>query len=105
MTKESEIYNEIAQILIATAPKNAKKILMAAQLAENGDAGFMSRYWSDDDVERSFFIDGTEEIRVNLVFLREFYAKNNQPPWNTCDFWVDVINGEFKMKLYYENPE
>lgn len=99
-----EICNKIAQCLFDNAPVGPKKIVMRADLAEEGDACQFEFDWVNKENEVNWFMPeglaGTILTEL-LASHRAYFVSANQRPWKSCQFTVDVEGGKFSMELFY----
>lgn len=99
-----EICNKIAQCLFDSSPEDPKKIIMLADLADEGDACQFEFDWINKEDEVNWFLpEGlTGKILIELLAAhRAFFVSSNQPAWKSCRFTVNVENGKFSMELFY----
>lgn len=99
-----QIYAEIAKFLYAISPPNSLKVIMRAELSEEGDvAGFEFDYQNLSGDVNWFIADGVtnEKIHDLLSDLRSQFINQRDGTWSECNFTLDMQTGNFKMDFKY----
>lgn len=101
---DKDCYQKIGQLLYNISPDGAKKIIMRASLAQEGDVGTFEYDYVDKSGSTSWFVGGgkanSEMVKI-LAILRASYIAKGEPAWNGCEFVVDVEKGDFKITFKY----
>ncbi|WP_392558684.1 hypothetical protein [Orbus mooreae] len=106
---QTDLYNEIGQILVSSGPEDAKNIIMIANLYPEGDVcEYEFNYISISNQEYEYEPLGraTTDLRKALVKLRQYFIDNNltndQPIWTDCMATVDIENSKISIEFKYE---
>lgn len=105
MMNHMAIYKRIGQILLERAPQNAKKILMDAELSNEGDVGTFKFSFFDDTGAINYFAGGAKannEILDLLVKLRYEFIETNQGKWLKCLYDLNAENLKFAVDFKYD---
>ncbi|MFJ5236287.1 hypothetical protein ACIP86_06075 [Pseudomonas neuropathica] len=110
---EDEIYRQIGQILIDTAPDTASVVIVEAELSPEDDHCKLLFDYIDGNGEKDWFSPGSPEVDVgiheNLIALRNLYKAQNMtsglPVWNSCVITLDTVLGKLKIDFNYIEPE
>jgi hypothetical protein len=98
------INREIGQLLYDVAPNDARKIIMRAKLADEGDVGEFEFDYENEKGDVNWFTS-TGKTNSRLLDLlerhRAFFVSQNQSPWKACTVTIDVETGKFSMNLKY----
>ncbi|REF26078.1 hypothetical protein BDD26_0650 [Xenorhabdus cabanillasii] len=111
MSLDDKIYAKIGQLLYNTAPDDAKKIIMDAQLSLDGNCCQFKYDYINNNHDKHWFLpeDGLidHQLRELLVSLRQFFVDNihsEQPPhWSGCIVTVDVEKMKLNVDFKYED--
>lgn len=110
MSEDSEIYNEMAKILVAFAPKDAvlvKYKLVIECDVDDPEGGVFRTYFdfiNQLEEENWFDIESFEHrMRLgDLAFsLRDVMTRNGQEKWTTMTFSVNLIKKSFETNFEY----
>ena len=104
-SRDIEICHEIGQRLYDAAPKDARKIIMRANLSEEGDHAQFEFDYADRKGDVAWFTGGgalNNRLLDLLVAHRAFFVSQKQPPWKSCTFTLNVETGKFTMDLKYD---
>jgi len=105
-----DIYNELAQILIAYAPVSAGMIILKfvikveQTVEESGMYRFYFDYINQNGVENWFDIDEVgvpSKIADLCLELREMMEQGAQSGWTILSFEIDVGKGKFSADFKY----
>lgn len=109
MKSDSEIYSEIALIIVDSAPAGSKKIKINAEMKYGNDHIKATYFYENEDGVEKWFVprekDATGKILDLLVDLRIFFRENNlfkdDRPWEGVTMVVDVVNSKIKCEFSY----
>ncbi|WP_312310813.1 hypothetical protein [Atlantibacter sp.] len=105
--RDDELYSDIGRILYESAPEDARKIFLDAELSyENDHAKFLYDYINKDG-QKKWFLPGTPAtdslLLEKIVELKYYYLEhgltNGRPAWHGCLVTVDLE--EMKVNLDY----
>lgn len=109
VSRDDGLYSEIGRILFESAPGNAQKIYLDAELSpENDHAKFLYDYINNQG-EKTWFLPETPAIDSllleKLVKLRYFYLEQcftgGYPVWHGCLVTVDLENMKISIDYRY----
>ncbi|MHA6913330.1 hypothetical protein ACQUJO_09360 [Ralstonia pseudosolanacearum] len=104
-SKDIEICREVGQLLYDSAPDGAKKIVLRAEISTEGNHAKFEFDSIDSKGEASWFTGGGALNRSLLGLLvqhRDFFVSQNQPPWKTLSYTLDVEKGRFSIQISYD---
>ncbi|MEZ0190514.1 hypothetical protein AB9X41_14900 [Ralstonia solanacearum] len=87
------------------APVGSTRIVMRAELAEEGDHAKFEFDAIDSKGDVSWFTGGGVLNRYLLGLLvqhRDFFFSQNQPAWKVFSYTLDVEKGKFSLQLSYD---
>jgi hypothetical protein len=111
MATENELYLRIGQALYSSAPADAQKILLDAELSpENDHVKFLFDYINTSG-KKDWFNPSSgkvdSELMDCLVELRKYYVENNltngRPAWHGCEVTLDVERMKLGIEFRYED--
>ncbi|EPV8386192.1 hypothetical protein ACWASM_004954 [Enterobacter cloacae] len=109
-SRDDELYSEIGRILFESAPEDAQKLFLDAELSpENDHAKFLYDYINKQG-EKTWFLPGTSAtdslLLKKLVELRNFYIEQGltggRPVWHGCLVTVDLEKMKINLDYRYD---
>ncbi|MEF2253415.1 hypothetical protein [Ralstonia solanacearum] len=104
-SRDIEICKEIGQLIYDAAPVGSTRIVMRAELAEEGDHAKFEFDAIDSKGNVSWFTGGgvlNRSLLGLLVRHRDFFVSQNQPAWKVFSYTLDVEKGKFSLQLSYD---
>jgi len=109
-SRDDELYSEIGRILFESAPEDAQKILLDAELPPEDNHGKFLYDYVDTKGVKNWFLPGTPAtdrlLLEKLVELRKYYVENNltnhKPAWHGCLIIVDVEKMNINLDYRYD---
>jgi hypothetical protein len=111
MKNDIQIYNELAAILYAHAPRDSAiiKLKFVIEVEENSGAGVERFYFDYIDTQgyENWFDIGVVGVPSKIgdlcLELREFMIKKEQGKWCAFNFFIDVGGKKFEANFDYQN--
>ncbi len=106
MSRDQEIYREIAQILYNVSLDDSVTVKYKVHIGDVGDpqaSRMESLAINADGKEESGL--GNKQSRFDLMGalyeLRDFFIKNGQPSWNYCELEFNILTKELSTSFSY----
>ena len=109
MRSDDDVYLDVSSILTGISPPSADRLTMRARLAPESDVcDFEVDVIRKDGGVEWLSPDGKslESLMKLIVELRNWYVSNGltngRPPWNACEFSLDVASQRLSVGFLYE---
>lgn len=110
MKELDDLHNKIGQLLVDAGPANAKKIIVRAKLALDGESCEYEYDYIDQDDHEDWFVPdklASYDLRLLLVRMRNFHLQNNmtngKPAWKNCEIIIDIPKGKININFSYND--
>lgn len=113
MSRDQEIYEELAEILIQWAPLDAKVVqfrFVVHPFDDGKDAGYyeyLFDYVNSVGVESWYSLKddaAVDRLSALSVELRQTICRMSGDLWHSMRFDVDLVSGRFKVNFDYNRP-
>jgi len=108
--QDQNFEQKIGQILYDCGPKNAKKIIVRAEIFAENDGGKYEFDYLDENKELDWFSpDGraVADLTDALVAYKSFFLDNNltdrKPIWSKCEITVDIPEEKISINFQYDD--
>lgn len=105
MTKDLEIQENIARLLIDKAPHGARLIVCSAAMLDNNSACKLQYRYESESGEEGYFTGGgkfNSKIHDLLNEHSDYFVLQDQPRWTSCVLTVNLDQGKVSLDLKYE---
>ncbi|MGF6458220.1 hypothetical protein [Pseudomonas frederiksbergensis] len=107
---EDEIYLQIGEILLGTAPNSAVEVIVEAELSPEDDHCQLLFDYIDGQGKKDWFSPSSGYVDVgllkNLVELRKIYKESGKtaglPVWSGCTIALDVVVAKLAIVFKYD---
>ncbi|KJZ63454.1 hypothetical protein [Pseudomonas fluorescens] len=107
---EDEIYLQIGEILLGTAPHSAVEVIVEAELSPEDDHCQFLFDYIDEEGKKDWFSPSSSHVDVgvfkSLVELRKIYKDSEMtadlPVWSGCTITVNVVAEKLAITFKYD---